>query len=77
MLVSLTPHEQIFFHDFHLCPCCMKSVDDKIYLAMDSPVHRESDSVSWKLHAFVNYDHLPIVDFLYHFTGLSFESSWS
>jgi len=52
----------------------MRSVDDKIYPTMDLPVHEESDDVSWKLHVFVSYDHLLVVDFLYHFIGLNFET---
>ena len=49
MSASLDEQFTIIFSCFHLCPGCRKNLKGKIYLAMDLPVHGESDGVSFIL----------------------------
>ena len=55
MLVCLALNEQfigIFFLHFHLCSGHRKGLEDKMYPAMDSPVHGEPNGV--KMTAFIH-----------------------
>ena len=47
VFLALEEKFNIIFSGFCLHPGCRKDLDDKIYPAMDPPVHGESDGVSF------------------------------